>query len=155
VSHGRFLRIALDHARAAVAGGGYPIAAIIVNARGDVVGTGLNTVQVTGDPTAHAEVSAIRGAGPYLLAHARSEAVTLYTTCEPCVMCLGAILKAEIAALVWAVGDRRGSATKLLAGGGWLVNNWDALTLHAEPDAEVAREMRELEREWDRQRLVP
>ena len=148
MNHTKFLRVALDEARLALEEGGYPIAALVVDPNGRIVATGRNRVLAVNDPTAHTEVEVIRNAGPYLLEHATQERLTLYTTWEPCLMCLGAIVKANIASVIWAVSDRRGSATDLLAEAGHLDNHWQRLSLHSEPDAAIAQEMRALERRW-------
>lgn len=142
MDHTKFLRVALEEAKLALEMGGPPIAALIVDPHGRIVATGRNRVASANDPTAHAEVDTIRNAGPYLLEHATRERLTLYTSAEPCLMCLGAIVKANIAAVVWALGSSVGSATDLLAESGHLTNHWQRLSLLGEPDAAVAREMR-------------
>ena len=144
MDHTQYLRIALEEARLGLEEGGPAIAAIIVNPDGRIVGTGRNRVASVNDPTAHAEVEAIRNAGPYLLEHATRERLTLYTTAEPCLMCLGAIVKADIASVVWAVSSSVGSATELLAEAGYLNNHWQRLSLLGEPDPAIVREMRAL-----------
>ena len=142
MNHTRFLRVALEEAKLALEKGGPPIAALIVDPQGRIVATGSNRVVSANDPTAHAEVETIRHAGPYLLEHATRERLTLYTTAEPCLMCLGAIVKANIASVVWALSSSVGSATELLAESGHLTNHWQRLSLHSEPDAAIAQEMR-------------
>jgi guanine deaminase len=79
--------------------GGGPFAAVIVS-QGKIVGEGQNSVIHCLDPTAHAEVVAIRAACKFLNNHALSGA-TIYTTCEPCPMCLGAIWWARISEIVY------------------------------------------------------
>lgn len=148
MNHTKFLRVALEEATLALEEGGPPIAALIVDPQGRIVASGKNRVVSVNDPTAHAEVEVIRKAGPYLLEHATRERSTLYTTAEPCLMCLGAIVKANIASVVWAVSNRDGSATDLLAESGHLDNHWQRLSLLGEPDASIAQEMRALGRRW-------
>ena len=90
----RFMQLAIDLSVENVANGGGPFGAVIVK-DGEVVATGVNRVTANNDPTAHAEVSAIRAAcqkeGTFKL-----EGCTIYTSCEPCPMCLGAIYWAHI-----------------------------------------------------------
>ena len=84
----RFMQLAIDLSIENVANGGGPFGAVIVK-DGEVVATGVNRVTANNDPTAHAEVSAIRAAcqkeGTFKL-----EGCTIYTSCEPCPMCLSA-----------------------------------------------------------------
>ncbi len=101
------MRRAIELARESVARGGGPFGAVV--ARGeDVVGTGSNRVVESADPTAHAEVEAIRAACRALRTHDLS-GCTLFTSCEPCPMCLGAILWARVDRLVYAC-DRHDAA---------------------------------------------
>ena len=99
------MSMALDLARKAEAAGEVPVGAVIV--MGDeVVGRGRNASIGRSDPTAHAEILALReacaAAGNY-----RLEGATLYTTLEPCVMCAGALVAARIAKLVFGARDLR------------------------------------------------
>lgn len=97
-----YLRQAIALARAGVSkGDGGPFGAVIVNALGEVVGRGWNRVLATNDPTAHAEMTAIRDACGNL-DHFQLEGCTIYSTSEPCPMCLGAIYWARPARLVFA-----------------------------------------------------
>jgi tRNA(Arg) A34 adenosine deaminase TadA len=89
--HQYFMRMAIEEARKGMnSNDGGPFGAVIINSKGKVVGLGHNMVMINNDPTAHAEVVAIRNAcqnlGTFQL-----EGCTLYTSCEPCPMCLGAI----------------------------------------------------------------
>ena len=83
-------------------GNGGPFAAIITKDN-KIIATGTNIVTLTNDPTAHAEISAIRKACE-LLSSFQLEDCTLYSSCEPCPMCLGAIYWARIKRLVFAAG---------------------------------------------------
>jgi len=91
---------ALELARASVAAGGGPFGAVVAR-DGAVLGEGTNRVTATHDPTAHAEVVALRAAAARLGTHDLSGA-TLYASCEPCPMCLGAALWARVARVVFA-----------------------------------------------------
>jgi tRNA(adenine34) deaminase len=109
-----FMQLALDEARAAEAAGEVPVGAIIVDAAGNIIARGSNQVLRTSDPTAHAEIVALRAAGQslanYRLLTPSGEGCTLYTTLEPCAMCAGAILHARIARLVYATPDPKAGA---------------------------------------------
>lgn len=95
----RFMRMAIDLSVENVANGGGPFGAVIVR-DGEVVATGVNRVTATNDPTAHAEVSAIRAAcasvGDFKLT-----GCTVYSSCEPCPMCLSALYWAGVARIVY------------------------------------------------------
>lgn len=103
-----YLAHAIELAVANVEDGGRPFASVIVHG-GDVIATGLNLAAQTRDPTAHAEILAIRAASRHL----RSESLRgcrLYTTCEPCPMCLGALYWAELDHVTFAFpGPEAGS----------------------------------------------
>jgi tRNA(adenine34) deaminase len=103
-----FLRAALDEARAAEAAGEVPIGAVIVR-NGMVIATGNNRVLRDSDPSAHAEIVALRRAGQ-ALGNYRLDDCELYATLEPCAMCAGAILHARIARLVYAADDPKAGA---------------------------------------------
>lgn len=96
----RFLREAIRLASESVAAGGGPFGAVIVR-DGEVLARAANRVTLDHDPTAHAEVRAIRLACDHLASHDLTGA-TLYASCEPCPMCLGAIYWARISRLVYA-----------------------------------------------------
>ena len=91
---------AIAEAQAAEAAGEVPVGAVVVH-HGKIIGRGQNRVLRDSDPTAHAEVVALREAGRHL-GNYRIEDCTLYVTLEPCAMCAGAILHARVAGLVHA-----------------------------------------------------
>jgi tRNA(adenine34) deaminase len=99
------MRMALDLAGEAEAGGEVPVGAVIVMA-GEVVGRGRNSPIERSDPTAHAEILAIREACA-ALGNYRLEGAILYTTLEPCVMCAGALVAGRIAKVVFGARDLR------------------------------------------------
>jgi len=110
------LRAAIAEAHAAERAGEVPIGAVIVH-RGQIIARGQNRVLRDHDPTAHAEIVALRQAGRalenYRLSQRLSEddgGCTLYVTLEPCAMCAGAILHARIARLVYAAPDPKAGA---------------------------------------------
>ena len=100
---------AVDDARLAVETGDVPVAALVLDAAGAPIGRGRNEREKTGDPTAHAEILAIREAaratGTWHL-----ENTTLVVTLEPCSMCAGAILNARIARVVFGAWDEKAGA---------------------------------------------
>ena len=103
-----FLRAAIDEAKAAERDGEVPVGAVVVF-EGAIVGRGNNRVLRDSDPTAHAEIVAMRAAGQ-MLGNYRLERCTLYVTLEPCAMCAGAILHARIQRLVYAATDPKAGA---------------------------------------------
>jgi tRNA(adenine34) deaminase len=103
-----YMRAAVDEAMAAERDGEVPVGAVVVCA-GEIVGRGNNRVLRDSDPTAHAEVVAMRAAGQ-ALGNYRLEECTLYVTLEPCAMCAGAILHARMARLVYAASDPKAGA---------------------------------------------
>ena len=96
----RWLRRAVDLATANVADGGGPFGAVVVR-EGVELATGVNRVTRDGDPTAHAEVVAIRAACRALGTHSL-QGCTLYSSCEPCPLCLAATLWSRVDRLVYA-----------------------------------------------------
>ena len=101
---------ALDLARAAAAAGEVPVGAVVVDPEtGAIVGEGANGPISTNDPTAHAEIVALRAAAA-AKENYRLTGLTLYVTLEPCAMCAGAISLARIGKLVFAADDPKGGA---------------------------------------------
>jgi tRNA(adenine34) deaminase len=109
LSYPDFMQFAIVEAHAAEAAGEVPVGAIVVSPTGEIIGRGSNHVLRTSDPTAHAEVVALREAGR-ALGNYRLTGCTLYCTLEPCAMCAGAILHARIARLVFAARDPKAGA---------------------------------------------
>jgi len=106
-----FMEAALGEARAALTAGNLPIGAAIVH-DGRIVALGRNAIDVPGDDTQHAELAAIQSIAPFLLQHKRE--CVLYTTLEPCMMCLGAIVNVGIEHLVVGRADPDIGALQLL-----------------------------------------
>jgi tRNA(adenine34) deaminase len=104
-AHELFMREALGLARQAEAIGEVPVGAVVV-VDGQIVGRGFNSPIAKSDPTAHAEILALREAGVSLHNY-RLEAATLYATLEPCVMCAGALVAARVGRLVFGARDLR------------------------------------------------
>ena len=89
--------------------GDVPVGALIVNELGEIVSLGKNEREKDNDPTAHAEVLAIRSAGEKLGSW-RLDGLTLIVTLEPCVMCAGAILQSRLKRLVFGAFDQKAGA---------------------------------------------
>ena len=103
------MRVALEQARKAVVSGDIPVGAAIFNASGELIATGHNERELHNDPTAHAEVVAIRRAAEklgdwHLTDH------TLVVTLEPCVMCAGAIAQSRLQTVVFGAWDEKAGA---------------------------------------------
>jgi tRNA(adenine34) deaminase len=101
--------LALDQARLALAAGEVPIGAVLLSASGDVLSTGHNLREASHDPTAHAEVLALRRAGAVLSDWQLSDC-TLVVTLEPCTMCAGALVLSRVARLVFGAWDPKAGA---------------------------------------------
>ncbi len=102
------MQLALAEARQAAAAGEVPVGAVVV-LEGAVVGRGHNRPVATSDPTAHAEVEALRDAGRRV-GNYRLTGATLYVTVEPCLMCAGACVHARLGALVFGAPDEKAGA---------------------------------------------
>ena len=109
----QWMSLALDQARLAAAAGEVPVGAVVVK-DGQVIATGRNAPIASHDPTAHAEVMALRAAAR-VLGNYRLEGCTLYVTLEPCAMCSGAMLHARVDRVVFGAADpRTGAAGSVL-----------------------------------------
>ena len=106
------MAIALDEARAAAAAGDVPVGAVVVH-DGKVIARRHNERELTGDPTAHAEVLALRDASA-VLGTWRLDTCTLVVTLEPCIMCAGALINSRIGRLVYGAADLKAGATASL-----------------------------------------
>lgn len=104
-----FLRAAIAEARDAEAGGEVPVGAVLVY-NGDIIARGQNRVIRDHDPTAHAEIVALRHAARYVENYRLVPGCTLYVTLEPCAMCAGAILHARVVRLVYGALDPKAGA---------------------------------------------
>jgi tRNA(adenine34) deaminase len=102
------MRLALDLARAAAEAGEVPVGAVVV-LDGDIVATSANAMRGGFDPTAHAEMLAIRRAAE-ALGRSRLDGCDLWVTLEPCAMCAGAIMMARLSRLYYAAPDPKGGA---------------------------------------------
>jgi tRNA(adenine34) deaminase len=103
-----FMRLALQLARRAGEDGEVPVGAVLVSG-GEVLGEGWNRPIGLNDPTAHAEIMALR-AGAVQLGNYRLSGTTLYVTLEPCAMCLGAVITARVSRVVFGAWDLKAGA---------------------------------------------
>ena len=99
---------ALELARAAAEAGEAPVGCVIVDGAGEAIAAGANAPIISRDPTAHAEIIALRQAAQALQNYRLKPGLTLYVTLEPCAMCAGAISHARIARLVYGASDAKG-----------------------------------------------
>ena len=104
-----WMRLALDEAALAPLTGDVPVGAVVVSPDGEVIGAGRNAREADGDPTAHAEVLALRAAAREL-GEWRLTGCTLVVTLEPCTMCAGAIVLSRVARLVFGAYDEKAGA---------------------------------------------
>jgi tRNA(adenine34) deaminase len=100
---------AIEIARQAIDSGDVPVGALIVNQDGVIIGKGLNEKEAHNDPTAHAEIVAIRNATSRLQ-KSRLDGCTIVVTLEPCAMCAGAIAQSRISHLVFGAWDEKAGA---------------------------------------------
>jgi tRNA(adenine34) deaminase len=103
------MNAALELARQAMTTGDVPVGAIVINAAGEVVGTGNNLREFDNDPTAHAEIIAMREAA-LLAENWRLDGHTLIVTLEPCAMCAGAIAQSRMKKVIFGAWDEKAGA---------------------------------------------
>jgi tRNA(adenine34) deaminase len=103
------MRLAIDVAHSATDAGDVPVGALVINSDGIVIGRGFNEREAKNDPTAHAEVVAIRSAAARLQ-KSRLDGCTLIVTLEPCAMCAGAIAQSRISKVVFGAWDEKAGA---------------------------------------------
>lgn len=103
------MRQAIDVARSASQSGDVPVGALIINSEGVIIGRGSNEREANNDPTAHAEVVAIRAAAARLQ-KSRLDGCTIVVTLEPCAMCAGAIAQSRISQCIFGAWDEKAGA---------------------------------------------
>ena len=145
LDHRTYLAMAIEQARLSAAEGSTPVGSVIVDPDGEVVSLDRNRMMPLGDPTAHAEIMAIRTAGPRLMPGAGGS-YTLYSSGEPCLMCVGIVLLSPISRVVWAAGPIvvAGSAFDAVASSGYNAARIEGLEVIREPDAELRAESRRI-----------
>ena len=107
-----FMKEALHEAEKAYLIGEVPVGAVIV-LKGEIIARGHNLRETSSDPTAHAEIIALRKAAD-VIKHWRLSEMTIYVTLEPCVMCAGALIQARLKRLVYGADDPKAGAVKTL-----------------------------------------
>ena len=108
-----YMRLALTEADAAARARDVPVGSIVVDVEGTVIGIGRNRREADRDPTAHAEIVALRQAAAHLGTW-RLHGATLFATLEPCPMCAGALVNARIARVVYGCDDPKAGALRSL-----------------------------------------
>ncbi|MBL7181365.1 MAG: tRNA adenosine(34) deaminase TadA [Pseudomonadota bacterium] len=109
VKHNAFMQLALDEAKKAGQKAEVPIGAVLVADSGDILSRSHNQTISLADPTAHAEILVLREAARKV-SNYRLLSTTLYVTLEPCIMCMGAIVHARVATVVFGTGDPKWGA---------------------------------------------
>ena len=122
-----YMRLAIQEAKSAARRGEVPVGAVLVNGRGDIVARTGNAPISICDPTAHAEILALRD-GAYEAENYRLGGMSLYVTLEPCTMCAGAISNARISRVIYGATDPKGGA---VVNG---VRFFDQATCHHRPE---------------------
>jgi tRNA(adenine34) deaminase len=125
-AHRKFMHAAMEQARAAMAEGNMPIGAVVVH-DGRIVGVGRNAIDNPPDDTHHAELRAIQAAASFLAEHKHE--CTIYTTLEPCMMCLGAIVNVGIDRVIIAAPDSHVGALELLPHGAYYRRKLEGMSI--------------------------
>ena len=114
-AHQQFMKLALTEAEKAFKADEVPVGAVLIDQKGNILSTAYNQTISMHDPTAHAEISALRKAGQKIKNY-RFVNSTLYVTVEPCIMCMGAIIHSRISHVVFGTTDPKwGAAGSLYA----------------------------------------
>jgi tRNA(adenine34) deaminase len=111
----RWMDLAIEEADEAAAKGEVPVGVVLVDANDREIARGHNARETLADPTAHAEMVAIREAAARTLSW-RLEGITAYVTLEPCAMCAGALVHARVARVVYGCADPKGGAVDTMFG---------------------------------------
>jgi tRNA(adenine34) deaminase len=113
--HESWMRVALEEADAAAAAGEVPVGCVVVDLHGRELARGRNARELQADPTAHAEIIAVREAAARSLSW-RLDGATAYVTLEPCAMCAGALVLARVSRVVFGCADPKGGAVDTMFG---------------------------------------
>ncbi len=145
LDHRKYLGIAIEQATRAAEEGSTPVGSVIVDEAGEIVSSERNRMRPLGDPTAHAEIMALRAAGERLMPGATGSYV-IYSSGEPCLMCVGAVLNSPISTVVWAAGPIvvAGSAYDAIARSKFNPDRLGTLEVIREPDPELRRQSRKI-----------
>lgn len=145
-----FLEMALEEAEQALKEDTYPVGAVIVDENFNLISRGRNRVHPAKDATAHAEIDAIRNAGQAIFnAKIKREKFTMYSSLEPCPMCTGGILFANIKRVVWLLNDELGfGGYKKIKDSKVFDARFDAVEMIEEPYDDLKDRQNELMRQW-------
>jgi len=146
-----FLEIALEEAEQALMENTYPVGAVIVDENYNLISRGRNRVHPTQDATAHAEIDAIRNAGQAIFnAKIKREKFTIYTSLEPCPMCTGGILFANIKRVVWLLNDELGfGGYKKIKDSKVFDARFNVVEMIEEPYEDLKNRQKELMSKWE------
>ncbi|WP_347550017.1 nucleoside deaminase [Pseudalkalibacillus hwajinpoensis] len=150
ISDRYFLELALEEARQALKENTYPVGAVIVDENQNLISKGRNRVHPQQDTTAHAEIDAIRNAGKSILnAKINREKFTIYTSLEPCPMCTGGILFANIKRVIWLLNDDLGfGGYRKIKNTQIFDKRFDEVEMIEEPYADLKELQMELMSKW-------
>ncbi len=145
-----FLEMALEEAEQALLENTYPVGAVIVDENYNLIAKGRNRVHPQKDATAHAEIDAIRNAGQLILdAKIESRKFTIFSSLEPCPMCTGAILFANIKRVVWLLNDDLGfGGYKKIKDALVFEEKFNKVEMVEEPFEDLKRRQSELMSRW-------
>jgi tRNA(adenine34) deaminase len=145
-----FLEMALEEAEQASKENTYPVGAVIVDENYNLISRGRNRVHPSKDTTAHAEIDAIRNAGEAIFnAKIKREKFTIYSTLEPCPMCTGGILFANIKRVVWLLNDDLGfGGYKKIKDSKVFDNRFNVVEMIEEPYEDLKNRQKELMSKW-------
>jgi len=149
-----FLELALEEAEIAFSEGAFPIGAVIVGPDGQLISRGRNRVLTNHDATAHAEVDAIRNAGKLLFDPAYKNKCTIYSSVEPCPMCSGALILADLSRAVWALSDDYLGALRIMKEGNHFRHKFDRIGISPQPYRDLAERSERLHKEFDLRRGI-
>jgi tRNA(adenine34) deaminase len=142
--------LALQEAENALLENTYPIGAVIVDEDNNIISKGRNQVHPHQDATAHAEIIAIRNGGPAILQGKVSrQKYTIYTSLEPCPMCTGAILFANMKKVIWLLNDDIGfGGYRKIKDANLFDERFDEIEMVGEPYEDLKRRQQELLSKW-------
>jgi tRNA(adenine34) deaminase len=149
-----YLEIALEEAEIASKEGTIPIGAVLVGPEGDILSRGHNRVYTHNDPSWHAEMDVIRQSGKLLMDNKYKNKCTLYSSVEPCPMCTGALILADINRVVWALSDNYLGALRIMKEGNNFRHKYDKISITPEPYNDLALRSQDLHRLWDEGRGI-
>lgn len=161
-----FLELALKEAEKALSENTYPVGAVIVDENQAIIAKGRNKVHSEQDATAHAEMDAIRNAGTSIFkAKIQRQKFTIYTSLEPCPMCTGGILFANIKKVVWVLNDEAGfGGYKKIKDANIFDRKFQEIDVTEEPYDDLKMKQMELMMKWEtnpnhvvnlRRRIIP